>query len=127
VFLSEVDAGREVRRMSRKREKRKEGVDRDASQVMEVFGKGGRDWSDFLCNLFISKYHSGGRGRGEREEKQRRAGRGRDTRGICMAWDRAVEDSEDLQAMAATFAQARRKIDPAATVSQVKDGYLNIS
>jgi len=54
VFLSEVDAGCEVRRMSRKREKRKEGVDRDVLQVAEVLGKGGGDGIDFLRNLFIS-------------------------------------------------------------------------
>ena len=52
--MSEVDAGREVRRMSRKREKRKEGVDRDVSQVVKVLGKGGGDGTDFLRNLFIS-------------------------------------------------------------------------
>jgi hypothetical protein len=38
-----------------------------------------------------------------------------------------VEDGEDPQAMAATFAQAGGEVDPAVTVSQVKNGYLDLS
>jgi hypothetical protein len=38
-----------------------------------------------------------------------------------------VEDGEDPQAMAATFARAGGEVDPAATVSRVENRYLDLS
>jgi hypothetical protein len=44
-----------------------------------------------------------------------------------MAWCGVIKGREDSQAVAATFVQVGREVNPAATVSQVKNRYLYLS